>query len=200
MATRRGAWAGAGRLPVDGASHTLRRLHQAGLVHSLRRGVWAVGEVPDSLALAEHLCAPHPAYVSLQSALYLRGMILQVPAVVYVVSLGRSRRIRTPIATYSVHHIVPELFGGFEYSPEKGIKLASAEKALVDLTYLSGTRLRLFRSLPELTLPKGFGVATARRWIRAVPSQRLRTLVARRFEEIVARAASGPARSRSSDR
>jgi predicted transcriptional regulator of viral defense system len=182
-------------LPVDATSHTLRRLGAAGHVLAVRRGLWAVGPAPDPLSLGEHLTAPFPAYVSLQSALYLRGMIHQIPEVTYLVSLGRSRRLTTAVGTFSVHHVPPELFGGFDYLPDAGLKLARAEKALVDLCYLSGTRCRRFRALPELTLPLGFGLAAARRWLRQVPSPRLRTLAARRFAAVVARCRAGPSRS-----
>ena len=70
---------------------------------------------------------------------------------------------------------------------ESGIKLAFPEKALVDFLYLSPTRGRLFASLPELELPRGFRRSAAREWVRRVPSKRLRTIVARRLEQILAR-------------
>ena len=178
-------------LAIDAASHTLRRLAHEGLVSALRRGLWSIDGPPDRLALAEYLTAPQPAYVSLQSAMYLRGMIEQIPEVVYLVSLGRSQTITTSVAVYRVHHVPPELFGGFEYLPDRGVKLAVPEKAIIDLLYLSGTRLRTFRSLPELELPRGFRMGTARRWIAKIPSPRLRTLVERRFEESVRPARGG---------
>ena len=177
-------------LSVSAASHTLRRLRASGIVSSLRKGVWIVGDPPDPLALVEHVTAPYPAYVSLQSALHLRGLIEQVPHVVYVVSTGRSRRVETAVAVFSIHHVPPTLFGGFEYMPDSGIKLATAEKALIDLLYLSGTRSRLFRSLPELELPRGFRAA-AERWIREVPPGRSRTMVNHRLEEVMALASRG---------
>src|SRR5512136_2244061 len=68
------------------ASTVLARLARAGHLVRLRRAVWAFGDRVDALALPEHLTFPFPAYVSLQSALYLRGMISQVPSVTYAVS------------------------------------------------------------------------------------------------------------------
>jgi predicted transcriptional regulator of viral defense system len=172
-------------LRVDAASQVLRRLRDAGLVTSLRRGLWSVGQVPDRLALAEHVTAPYPAYVSLQSALFAHGIISQVPETVYLVSLGRSGRGKTSVGLFSVHHVPPELFGGFEFLPESGVKLASPAKALVDLLYLSGTSLRLFRSLPELELPPDFKASVARHWMGRIPSTRLRSLVEARYQEAV---------------
>jgi hypothetical protein len=60
------------RVPSGHASASLARLRAAGLLVCLRRGVWALPERVDPLALPEFLTAPFPAYVSLQSALYLR--------------------------------------------------------------------------------------------------------------------------------
>jgi hypothetical protein len=74
--------------------------------------------------------------------------------------------------------------------PDSGIKLATPEKALVDFLYLSPTRGRLFTALPELELPRGFRRSVAREWVRRIPSQRLRTIVARRLDEVLARATS----------
>jgi predicted transcriptional regulator of viral defense system len=48
------------------------------------------------------LTAPFPAYVSLQSALYLHGMVSQVPAVTYAVMLARARRFVTPLGTVAI--------------------------------------------------------------------------------------------------
>jgi DNA-binding transcriptional ArsR family regulator len=188
-------------LRIDAASQLLRRLRDDGLVSSLRKGLWCIGKPPDRMALVEHLTAPHPAYVSLQSALYARGMIDQIPETIYVVSLGRPGSIKTSAGVFSVHHVPPELFGGFEYLPESGIKLAFPEKALVDLLYLSGTSLRLFRSLPELELPRGFRASEARDWIRRIPSPRLRSLVESRFKQVLSAASPAPGkRSKAGDR
>jgi predicted transcriptional regulator of viral defense system len=177
-------------LRTDAASQTLRRLGSAGLVVAVRRGLWAIDALPDRLSLVEYITAPYPAYVSLQSALYLRGVVDQIPEIVYVVSLGRRATVRTPAAVYSVHHLPSDLFGGFERDAGTGVKLARAEKALFDLLYLYGTRTRLFRALPELELPAAFNPNEIRRWIRKIPSRRLRTLTSRRLEELELRPAA----------
>jgi hypothetical protein len=41
-------------------------------------------------------------------------MVSQIPEMTYLVSLARTGRVDTHIGTYSVHHVAPELFGGFE--------------------------------------------------------------------------------------
>jgi hypothetical protein len=65
-----------------------------------------------------------------------------------------------------VHHFQHAFFGGFE----------------------SATRERLFAALPELELTRRFRRGAARKWVRRIPSKRLRTIVARRLDEILARA------------
>jgi predicted transcriptional regulator of viral defense system len=155
-------------------SHMLKRLGRAGLVTPLRKGVWALAERPDRLVLAEYVTAPYAAYLSLQTALYQHGMIEQIPSMIYLVSLARSARVETALGTYSIHHVQPSLFDGFEVL-DSGIKLALPEKALIDFLYLSPTRARLFAALPELELPRGFRRSVAREWVRRIPSGRLRT-------------------------
>jgi predicted transcriptional regulator of viral defense system len=167
------------------ASLTLRRLASSGLVTPVRRGLWALSDRPDPLALAEYVTAPYPSYVSLQTALYRRGMVEQIPSMIYLVSLARSGRVETRIGTYSVHHVRPELFGGFEHDAASGTKLALPEKALFDFLYLSPTRGRLFAALPELELPRGFRRSEARAWADRISSPRSRTMVRRALNEVL---------------
>lgn len=176
---------------VGAASHTLRRLASSGLVTPVRRGVWAVFEKPDPLALAEYVTAPYPSYVSLQTALYRRGMIAQIPSAIYLVSLARSDLVETSIGSYSVHHVRPELFFGFELDSRSGTKLAVPEKALFDFLYLSPTRGSLFTALPELELPRGFRRRVVREWVDKIPSARLKTIVARRLDSVLRRRKPG---------
>jgi predicted transcriptional regulator of viral defense system len=173
------------------ASMTLSRLVESGLVTPVRHGTWWVQGTIDPYRLPEYLTAPLPSYLSLHTALHLRGLIEQIPEVIYAVSLARTQRLETRAGTFSVHHVAPEVFGGFEETPA-GLKLATAEKALFDFAYLSGGRSRLFTALPELELPRDFRRAVLRRWVQRIPSERGRTLTERRLDTFLARAgASG---------
>lgn len=173
-------------LSIGAASQTLRRLAASGLVTPVRKGLWALRERPEPLALAEYVTAPYPSYVSLQTALHLHGMIAQIPAMTYLVSLARTARMRTPVGIFSVHHVRPEFFGGALRDPVSGVNLASPEKALVDFLYLSPTRSRLFARLPELELPASFRKQVARRWVSLIPPGRLRTIVEGALEQVLA--------------
>jgi len=173
------------RVPSGHASASLARLRAAGFLVSLRRGVWALPKRVDPLALPEFLTAPFPAYVSLQSALYLHGLISQVPSVTYAVTLARTRRFVTPLGTVSLHHVKPSFFFGYEDAGRGGGRLATSEMALVDFLYLAPARSGLFRTLPELEWPKSFKVGVARSIVSRIEPKARRGAVARRLEELL---------------
>ncbi len=173
------------QLSTAAATKLLARLGKAKLITRLRSGLWLLARnVSNPYGLAEALTAPLPSYVSLQTALYLHGMIDQVPGVFYLVSLARTQRIRTSIGVYSVHHIAPELFDGFETRAD-GAKLATPEKAIFDVAYLSGGRSRLFAHLPELELPSRFRTSKLRRWIARITAPRKRSMVESRIDAML---------------
>ena len=104
-------------------------------------------------------------------------MIEQVPSVIYVASLARTQRIRTSVGLYSIHHLAPELFDGFETRPD-GAKLATPEKALFDIAYFSGGRSRMFTHLPELELVPGFRRMKLNQWIARAVSMEVQVAAA----------------------
>jgi predicted transcriptional regulator of viral defense system len=158
------------------ASVLLARLASRGFVRRLARGRWSIGTRPNREQLAEQVAAPSPTYISLQSALFRHGLIEQVPEILYAVTLGRARKVRTPFGTVSLHRLPPALFGGFEMAAD-GTKMATAEKALFDLLYLSPTRSRLFTSLPEMELPRSFHWNTIARWTNKIAGKSRRVFV-----------------------
>lgn len=173
------------------AGRRLRAMEEATLVRRLRRGLWALDPDLAPFAIAPYLTAPFPAYVSLWSALAAHEMIEQIPRQVSVASLDRSRRIATTVGVFDVHHLSPELFGGYRGSAESGY-LASPEKALFDIVYVrAAAGSKAF--FTELALPAGFARSRLDRWIERIASARLRTLVSRRLDETLRQA--GPTRS-----
>jgi hypothetical protein len=178
------------------ANMILRRLADQDLITHLARGRWAMGALP-RFALPELISAPYPAYVSMQSALFHRGLIEQVPAVVYAVTLGKPRRVSTPLGTISFHRMPAELFLGFEIEPD-GSKIATAEKALFDTLYLSPARSRLFARLPELELPRQFRWQELRELAALVKFARRRVHIVRRIEQLERDLAPPAARQRTS--
>jgi hypothetical protein len=155
----------------------------------LKRGLWLLSADIDPLALAPYLTAPFPSYISAHSALYYHGMISQVPETICCVSSARTGTYRTPLGTYSVHHIPPALF--FDYKPvgePRVVYMATLEKAIVDFLYLKPARSGRFCALPELELPARFRAGHAGALIRRIPDRRRRTMVSRAFESLLKQA------------
>ncbi len=164
-------------LSVPAASQQLRSLERSGIVRRLRRGLWLLRPDVELFALPAYLTAPFPAYVSLWSALARHAMIEQVPRQVHVASLARTQQLRTSIGDFSIHHLAPELFGG--YVPvDAGGHLATPEKALFDTIYLLTPRGGQAR-LPELELPEAFDERELDEWTGRIHRPRLRTMVSR---------------------
>lgn len=164
------------------ANMILRRLADENLVTHLTRGRWLTGTSLSRFALPELISAPYPAYVSMQSALFHRGLIEQVPAVIYAATPGKPRRVTTPLGTISFHRVPPELFLGFEIESD-GAKIATAEKALFDTLYLSPARNRLFARLPELEIPRQFSWQQLRDFAAMVKFPKRRVHIERRIEQ-----------------
>ena len=170
-------------IPCAQASKILERLTKANRFVRLMRGKWATTRELDPLILPEYLTAPYPSYISLQTALFYYGMISQIPHTIYAVSLERTKQYKTPFATISIHHIQPDFFFGYEVIGQ--VKLASPEKALIDVLYLTAARSRLFKVLPEVEFPKSFSQKTANAIINKISTPKIQTLVRRRFEELL---------------
>jgi predicted transcriptional regulator of viral defense system len=173
------------RISGSAASRALRTLEEHGLVRRLRYGLWSLDTAPiDPRRLAPEVTRPYPAYVSFESALSAHGMIDQLPRDVTLASLDRAKTVKTTLATFAVHHLPPELFGGFE--TRGGIPLATPEKALFDYYYVTHAHTRHRRRLPEVELPNGFSRRELRRWTNRIRSRRLRTQVAASLDRVVA--------------
>jgi predicted transcriptional regulator of viral defense system len=173
------------RVERSAATQTLKRLAAEGLLKKIRHGLWAIDPALDPLLLPEYLTAPLPSYVSFQSALYLRGMVSQVPEVIYVASLAQTRRVKTTLGAFSIHRLAPTFFGGYETLKESGVRLATPEKALLDTLYLGPTRSRMFADLPEIEIPKGFDRRKAQEWVARIPAGPRRASVEQRLDRLL---------------
>lgn len=171
------------RVTAGNAHMILKRLAERRFVTHLTRGKWAMGRDLQRSMLAEDVAAPYPACLSLQTALFRHGLIDQVPAVLYAVTVGRTRRVQTPSGVVSLHHVPAELFTGFEVTPD-GAKVAFPEKALFDVLYLGPGRSRLFASLPEVTLPRTFDGSKARGYVQFVKSPQRRAYILARLAQL----------------
>lgn len=167
------------------ANRLLNQLNKSGHLVKVKRGLWAIPGKVSFLMLPEYLTAPFPAYVSLQTALYCHNMIDQIPSVTYAVTKGKTKRYLTPLGDFSMHHLQPSFFFGFETVGSTNIKMATPEKALLDVLYLSPTKSKLFHALPELSLPEKFSIDKAKEMIEVIGFPRRRTLVKQKFYAIM---------------
>jgi len=165
------------------ANMILRRLANQGQLIHLARGRWLSARTLSRFALPDLISAPYPAYVSMQSALFHHGLIEQIPAVIYAATLGRPRRVTTPLGVISFHRLPAGIFTGFEVNDD-GAKIATPEKALFDLLYLGPARSRLFARLPELEIPREFRWQQLRDYAKSVKSLNRRKFIERRIDEI----------------
>lgn len=133
------------------ASHLMTRLTHSGSFIKVKRGLWAWPNT-DPLTLTSFLSSPFPSYISLQSALFYHGIIEQVPAYFYVVTLGRKQKCSTPFGTFSMHHINVNFFTGFETHYNPFYQIATPEKAMLDYLYMSRIEPSLFGTLPEIDI------------------------------------------------
>lgn len=168
------------------ASHLLASLQEAGSVMRVTPGRWSVSGGPSPYLVASWLTDPFPSYVSLYTALSRRGLITQIPRVIYVVSLDRTKTVLTPVGTYSVHRLPPELFGGFE--ERNGERIATAEKAVFDTLYLARARGQRFSHLTEIDLPADFRPEVLDDWAAKIGDPGVHAFVRARIADFLARA------------
>jgi len=133
----------AGRGSAAAVRRQLDRWVKSGRLLRLRRGVYAVAlpyraEAPHPFLVANHL--RRPSYVSLQSALSHYGMIPEFVPVTTSVTTGRPEELDTPLGRFLFRHVKKSAFFGYtqtEISRGQPVFLASPEKALLDLLYLT---------------------------------------------------------------
>jgi len=133
----------AGRGTANSLRRQLDRWVKSGRLIQLRRGVYSVAppyraEVPHPFLVANHL--RKPSYVSLQSALSYYGMIPEFVPVTTSVTTGRPEKLETSLGGFVFRHLKKAAFFGYaeaEISRGQSAFLASPEKALLDLLYLT---------------------------------------------------------------
>jgi predicted transcriptional regulator of viral defense system len=166
----------------NATANVLSRLEQAGHVRRLGRGLWLLDDVDPSVVVP-YLTRPFPAYVSLWSALSHHGMIQQIPRQVFAVSLDRPRTIETPLGVYSIHHLAPEVFGGYNGTDTSGF-WADKEKAVFDTVYLQAAQRRQVH-MPELEFTADFDQTVLGKWTSQIRASWLRSKVARELERLM---------------
>jgi predicted transcriptional regulator of viral defense system len=132
-----------GDIGRKGLSVQLSRWVKSGRLIQLRRGVYAIAQPyrktePHPFLVANSL--RRNSYVSLQSALAFHGLIPEYVPVCTSVTTGRSEQLDTALGTFTYRRIKPDYLFGFvqqEVAPNQLAFVAVAEKALLDLVYLT---------------------------------------------------------------
>jgi len=121
----------------------LDRWVKSGKIIQLRREVYQLAppylqSPPHPFLIANFL--RRSSYVSLQSALSYYGMIPEHVPVVTSVTGDRSEEVKTPGGRFIFRHVQKRLFFGLmekELAPEQRVVIATPQKALADLLYLT---------------------------------------------------------------
>lgn len=164
------------------ASHLMNRLTHAGSIIKIKRGVWAWPD-SDPFAVSTFLTSPLPNYISLQTALFYHGLIEQVPAYYYLMTLGRKQKITTPLGVFSIHQVNVNFFVGFQTHYNPYYQIASPEKAILDYFYLSRIEPDMFGRLPELDISK-IKVKEIKKMINLISHQGTKTYLNMKINEV----------------
>jgi len=167
-------------------TQSLNYLQSQGLLIKVHRGIWAEADSRVSpYSIIPFLTPLHRSYVSFLSALHLYGMIEQVPQVITLASTSHTGTVRTKIGAFSIHRVAPEFFRGFDWYREDGnFLIAEKEKALVDSLYLSAHKRKQFGFFPEMSFPKSFSFAKARKWVKCISTPRVRHYVEKKLRAL----------------
>ena len=132
-----------GRQKPESIRRQLDRWVASGKLVMLRRGVYRIAypyvrRPPHPFVVANFM--RKSSYVSLQSALAYYGMIPEYTPVTTSVTTARPEAIDTPDGRFAFRHVKGNLFFGYgerEVSPGFKAVIATPEKALLDLLYLT---------------------------------------------------------------
>jgi len=144
------------KLSMSAASKKLSRLKKNRLLTHVTKGLWANTGHPyfHPASCVPYLLNNESGYVSFLTALHFHGLLSQIPKTIQVATTGHSRTLDSPVAYYEFIQIKPELMQEHLTWSETHLPylLATPEKALIDVLYISTRKNRRFFRMPELTL------------------------------------------------
>jgi predicted transcriptional regulator of viral defense system len=178
------------KLSLPAASKRLTRLKQNKLLTHITKGVWANTGHPyfHPASCVPYLLNNESGYVSFLTALHFHGLLSQIPKTIQVATTGHSRRLDSSVAYYEFIQIKPELMQTQITWSETQLPylLATAEKALIDVLYISTRKNRRFIRMPELSLtPDLINKRTFRKLFNQLPlTTRILNAMRLRAEEL----------------
>ncbi len=178
------------KLSMSAASKKLSRLKKNKLLTHVTKGVWANTSHPyfHPASCVPYLLNNESGYISFLTALHFHGLLSQIPKTIQIATTGHSRTLNSPVAYFEFIQIKPELMQQDLIWSETQLPylLATAEKALLDVLYISTRKNRRFIRIPELTLTSDLiSKRTFRKLFKQLPlSTRLLNAIQLRAEEL----------------
>ena len=149
-------YAGHQQLSISSASKKLSRLKEKKLLTHVTKGVWANTGHPyfHPLSCVPYLLNNESGYISFLTALHFHGLLSQIPKIIQVATTGHSRTLDSPVGCYEFIQIKPELMQTQVIWSETQLPylLATPEKSLIDVLYISTRKNKRFMRMPELEL------------------------------------------------
>lgn len=113
---------------------TLARLWKNQEITRLCRGYYTLD--PAKVDYEQLACEIYaPSYLSLEWVLARAGVLSQQPTHLTLVTQNRAKKIMAGDKQITYQHLKPEMWWGYEI--QSGVNMATPEKALLDLIYLS---------------------------------------------------------------
>ncbi len=144
------------RISTSAASRLLTRITPEKEVIRVARGLWTFAKENEvhPFSLTPYLLGKEHGYISLLTALHIHGILSQIPTRTQVVTTAHSRTVKTKLGVFEFFQMKPEMMlEGIVWSDTKlPYRIATPEKALLDVFYLSTRKGKRFYSLPELDL------------------------------------------------
>lgn len=119
---------------------SISRWVKQGLIRKIKKGLYVFSDIEDTLDIKELASlVVEPSYLSLESALWMAGLIPEVVFGTTCITTKLPIDYRTYLGSITYRHISRQLFFGYQSvtSKNKSYYLAEPEKALLDYLYLT---------------------------------------------------------------
>ncbi|MBP6740741.1 MAG: hypothetical protein KA146_12165 [Leptospiraceae bacterium] len=137
---------------MSAASRLLTRIAPQNEVIRVTRGIWTFAKENEvhPFSITPYLLGNEHGYISLLTALHIHGVLSQIPTRTQVVTTAHSRVVKIKLGVFEFFQMKPEMMlDGVVWSDTKlPFRIATPEKALLDVFYLSTRKGKRFASLP----------------------------------------------------
>ncbi len=139
-------------MTLSAASRLLTRIAPQNEVIRVTRGIWTFAKENEvhPFSITPYLLGNEHGYISLLTALHIHGVLSQIPTRTQVVTTAHSRVVKIKLGVFEFFQMKPEMMlDGVVWSDTKlPFRIATPEKALLDVFYLSTRKGKRFASLP----------------------------------------------------